>query len=105
MKKRKQYGGAFKAKVVLEALKEEKTIAELASLYEIHPTMIHTWRREFLEKAPELFEDKRKQSPVVDQEKLVGHLYKQIGQLKVDNDFLKDACDKLGLKPDKDVSR
>jgi transposase len=105
MKKRKQYSGAFKIKVVLEALKEEKTLAQLASENEIHATMIHAWRREFLEKAPELFEDKRKQVAQEDPQKLIGHLYKQIGQQKVELDFLKGACDKLGLKPDKDVLR
>jgi putative transposase len=50
MRKRKQYSAAFKAKVVLEALKEEKTVAQIASDYEIHPTMVNAWKRELLEK-------------------------------------------------------
>jgi transposase len=103
MKKRKQHSAAFKTKIVLEALKEEKTVAQLASQYEVHPTMIHAWRREFLEKASSVFEDKRKQQEASSEpEKLTEHLYKQIGQLKVENDFLKNACDKLGLRPGKD---
>ena len=102
MKKRKQHSAAFKAKIVLEVLKEEKTVAELASQYEVHPTMIHSWRREFLEKASSVFEDKRKEKQEPSEpEKLTAHLYKQIGQLTVEVDFLRQACDKLGLKPGK----
>ena len=103
MSKRKQYSGAFKAKVALEALKEDKTPAQIASEYEIHPTMVNAWRREFLEKAPGLFADKRKSQDARDQKALTDQLYKQIGQLTVENDFLKDACDKLNLTPRKDV--
>lgn len=105
MKKRKQYSAAFKTKVVLEVLKEEKTVAELASQYDVHPTMINAWRREFLEKASSLFEDKRKKVKSQDQQALTDQLYKQIGQLKVENDFLQQACDKLGVKPGKGVSK
>src|ERR1700742_3997333 len=99
MKKRKQYNGAFKAKVVLEMLKEERTVAEIASAYEVHPTMLHGWRREFLKKVPEIFEDKRQQKAEPDHEGLVKQLYQQIGQQKVELDFLSAACDKLNLKP------
>jgi transposase-like protein len=101
MKKRKQYSGAFKAKVVLEMFKEERTVAEIASAYEVHPTMLHAWRREFLEKAPEIFEDKRQRKGKLDHEGLVKQLYQQIGQQKVELDFLAAACDKLNLKPGK----
>lgn len=99
MKKRKQYSAAFKLKVVLEMLKEERTVAEIGSEYEVHATMLHAWRREFQEKAPGIFEDRRKRSEVADSETLTDPLYKQIGQLKVENDFLQRACDKLNLKP------
>jgi transposase-like protein len=101
MKKRKQYSAAFKLKAVLEMLKEERTIPEIASEFEVHPTMLHAWRREFVEKAPAIFEDKRKRTDAEDAEQLTGQLYQQIGQLKVENDFLKQACDKLNLKPGK----
>jgi transposase len=97
MKKRKQYSAAFKLKAVLEMLKEERTIPEIASELEVHPTMLHAWRREFLQKAPGVFEDKRKQAQKQDGAELTNQLYKQIGQLKVENDFLKEACDKLNL--------
>jgi transposase-like protein len=101
MKKRKQYSAAFKLKAVLEMLKEERTIPEISSEFEVHPTMLHAWRREFVEKAPTIFEDKRKRTESEDAEQLTGQLYQQIGQLKVENDFLKQACDKLNLKPGK----
>ncbi len=101
MSKRKQYSGAFKAKVALEALKEEKTIAQIASAYEVHPTMVHAWKREMLEKAAGIFEDGRKKRGNDDPAKLTDRLYKQIGQLKVEVDFLEEACDKLGVKPAK----
>ena len=101
MKKRKQYSAAFKLKAVLEILKEERTVAEIAGELGVHPTMLHAWRREFEGKAVSIFEDKRKHVEPADAEKLNEHLYKQIGQLKVENDFLKAACDMLNLKPGK----
>jgi transposase-like protein len=101
MKKRSQYSAAFKLKAVLMLLKEEKTAAEIASELEIHPTMLHAWHREFLEKSVGIFTDKRKRKDEQDPEKLNEHLYKQIGQLKVENDFLVQACAKLNLKSGK----
>lgn len=105
MKKRKQYSAAFKAKVALEALKEEKSIAQIASDFEIHPTMVNAWKRELLENLPAVFEDGRKKKEPRDPAQLTDRLYKQIGQLKVELDFLHEACDKLGLNPGKDVSK
>jgi transposase len=101
MKKRKQYSAAFKLKVALEALKEEKTSAEIASTYEVHPTMVNAWRRDLLEKGIGIFENKQKELSSEDIEELTAPLYKQIGRLQVENDFLKRACDKLKLKPGK----
>jgi transposase len=102
MKKRKQYSPAFKLKVVLEALKEEKTTAELSSQFEIHPTMLNSWKKEFLENAASVFEDKRKKKgEPEEQEKLIESLYRQIGKQKVELDFLERACDMLNVKPGK----
>jgi transposase-like protein len=104
MKKRKHYSAAFKAKIALLALREDKTVAEIASEQGVHPTLINKWRKELQEKSAQLFEDGRKrEAQCEDPEKLTAHLYKEIGKLKVDNDFLKEACEKLGLKPGKDA--
>ena len=92
MKKRKQYSAAFKLKVVLEMLKEECTVAEIGSEYEVHATMLHAWRREFQEKAPGIFEDRRKRAESANSETLTDPLYKQIGQLKVELDFSPRGC-------------
>lgn len=85
---RRKFTADFKSKVVIEALKERSTIEELAKKYEVHPTQINTWKREFLGKASSLFNDKSEsedKQKEIDTEKL----YAQIGQLKVENDFLK----------------
>jgi transposase len=86
IKKRKQYSPEFKAKVALAALKNEQTTAELAAKYEVHPTMITNWKRELVEGAAELFDKGQKTKKQHDN--MVDELYRQIGQLKVENDFL-----------------
>jgi transposase len=100
--KRKQYSPQFKAKVALEAIRGEKTAAELASQYEVHPTMINNWKRQLLEEASSLFE-KGTQALKADtnQQAQVNELYRQIGQLKVERDFLVNRSAQLGLKPEK----
>ena len=85
-KKRKQHSSQFKAKVALAALQNEETTAQLASRFDIHPTMISTWKRQLLDSAAELF-DKNHKSRKQDEGQL-DELYRQIGQLKVENDFL-----------------
>ena len=75
-------------KVALEALKGEKTTAELTAKYSIHATQINNWRKAVLDVLPEAFSNKRKRQED-DQQALIDELYKQIGQLKVENDFLK----------------
>jgi transposase len=97
--KRKQYNPEFKAKVALEAIRGEKTVAELASQYEIHPTMINNWKRQLLEGASNLFEngnDAKKADE--NQQAQIDELYRQIGQLKVERDFLANRSAQLGLK-------
>ncbi len=87
---RKKYTSKFKTKVVLEALKERQSIAELAQKYELAPQQINLWKREFLANADSLFE-KKPQSKKSQSEQEKDQLLKSIGQLKVENDFLKDA--------------
>lgn len=87
---RKKYTSKFKAKVVLEALKERSSVAELAQKYDIAPQQINQWKREFLSKAASVFESKSKSLKSQAQEEK-DTLLKSIGQLKVENDFLKNA--------------
>ncbi len=85
---RKRYDGTFKAKVVLESLKNEKTIAELASEYGVHPNQITQWRKQVLEDLPSLFTSNQARKEKA-QEEEKDELLKQIGQLKVEVEWLK----------------
>ena len=93
--KRRQHGADFKARVVLEALKGEKTINELASLYQVHPTQITAWKKRALAGLPDVLSDRRDKDRKADEE-LKARLYQQIGQLQVELDWLKK---KLGVEP------
>ena len=85
---RKSFSAEFMMKVALAALKEEKTIAELSSQYEVHRTQITKWRKRALEGLVEIFKGKGSKS-CKDNGKLVDELYRQIGQLRVENEWLK----------------
>jgi putative transposase len=85
---RNNYSPEFKAKVALEALKEQQTLAELGSCYGVHPTLVAQWKRQLREGLPQLFADRR-QKPDRSAEELQAQLYQQIGQLKVELDWLK----------------
>lgn len=87
---RRKFTSKFKTKVVLEALKERLSLAELAQKYELHPQQISTWKREFLAEAESVF-DKGKSSKKSEAEQEKDRLLKTIGQLKVENDFLKNV--------------
>lgn len=87
---RRKFTSKFKTKVVLEALKERHSLAELAQKYQLHPTQISTWKRDFLNSAEQVFESGKKDKRS-DAEKKNDQLLKTIGQLKVEVDFLKDA--------------
>ena len=85
---RRRHNGAFKAKVALEAIKGEKTLAQLSSEFGVHANQIRQWRKQLLDELPSLFSDRRKKRDK-EQEDLVSELYRQIGQLKVEVDWLK----------------
>jgi len=85
---RKRYSDEFKGQIALEAAKGLRTIAEIASEHGLHPNQISQWKKELLEGLPAIFHDKRKREHA-DEEKLKERLYGQIGQLKVELDWLK----------------
>ena len=85
---RKTHSTQAKVKIAVEAIKGSKTTAELTSTYGVHATQINTWKKAALDIIPEAFSSKRKRVED-DQKTLVDELYKQVGQLKVENDFLK----------------
>ena len=91
--KRQHHSAAFKAQVAIEALQERETLSELAGKYEVHPNQIARWKKEFLERAPELFDRKRvekEEGPDIEK------LYAKIGQLEMERDFVKKNLKKLG---------
>lgn len=92
--KRRKFSPQFKANVAIEAIKERYTLAELAEKFNVSGVMISRWKKEFLENSSKAFggggPEKIKE---VDSEKL----YAQIGQLKVENDFLKKSFKRTGL--------
>ena len=86
--KRKKFSSDFKARVALEAIKGEKTMAEIASIYEVHPNVVGQWKKQVLEQLPEIFSNgKRRRQD--DESALRDRLYQEIGQLKVELDWLK----------------
>jgi putative transposase len=91
---RRNHSALFKAKVALEAVKKEKTIAQLSSDFGVHPNQITQWRRRLLDEVPNIFSKKRKKKEK-DNEELQSELYRQIGQLKVELDWLKKKSELL----------
>lgn len=88
-KSRKKYSAEFKLKAVLEILKGEKTASQLAGELGVHPIVLSTWKKHFMEMGSQIFEKPRKLSKVRSEEKEKAELFEQIGRLKMDLEWLK----------------
>jgi transposase len=105
--KRKQYNAQFKAKVALEAVRGEKTVPQLASQYQLHPTVIHNWKRQLLDGLSSIFEPgsaSASASANSATQAQIDELYRTIGQLKVERDFLASSSARLGINSERSWS-
>lgn len=91
MTSRKSYNGEFKARVVLEILKEEKTLTELSSAHGVHVNQLRNWKKEFLEQMPQIFSksDKQAERKTAEYEKQIEDLYAEVGRLTTQLSWLK----------------
>jgi len=93
---RKKFEAKFKAKVALEAIKGEKTLAQISSLYGVHVNLIGRWKQEALKNLPEIFSKHKDREKAKHKEK-ESQLYKSIGELKYENDWLKKKLEIMDL--------
>jgi transposase-like protein len=91
---RKRYSAELKAKVALEAIKGHKTANEIASEYGVHPTQIAQWKKQALEELPQVFSSRREKAEQAEEE-LKAALYQQIGQLKMELEWLKKKVERV----------
>lgn len=97
---KKTHSKEFKAKVALDALRGEKTVQELAQKYEIHANQVTIWKKQLISNATSAFDKPGNDKELDESEKKQNVLYSQIGQLKVENDFLKKKHKQLyGTEP------
>jgi transposase-like protein len=94
-RQRKQYNAAFKSKVALEAIKGVRTVNEIATHYGVHPSQVAQWKKQALDHLQDAFADGRKRQEHHEAE-LQSELYRQIGQLKVELDWVKKKAGLLG---------
>lgn len=98
MKKRRKFTADFKSKVALEALREQQPIHEIATRYQVHASQVTEWKKALQGNASSVFEStSAKHDEAFKQKRKEDRLFKQIGQLQVEVDFLKESCDKLGV--------
>jgi transposase len=91
---RRKFSGSFKAQVAIEALKERDSLSDLARRFDIQPNLILKWKKEFVERSSEIFETRAPEEEYLVEK---DRLYSKIGQLEMENDFLKKVSKKLGL--------
>jgi transposase-like protein len=87
-KQRKTYSAELKARIALEAIKGQRTLNEIAAHYGVHPNQVMQWKKQALAELPHIFAERRTRM-AQDEETLRAQLYQQIGQLKVELDWLK----------------
>ncbi len=98
MKKRRKFTADFKSKVALEALREQQPVHEIARRYQIHPSQVTEWKKALRGNACSVFESSATKKDETKQlKRKEDRLFKQIGQLQVEVDFLKESCDELGV--------
>lgn len=94
-KKRREFTAEFKAKICIEVLKEEETVSEIASKYNIHPNQLHNWKNEFLANIHNVFKSKKdkkkEEGPTKDD------LLKKIGEIEMENDWIKKKLKSVGM--------
>ena len=101
-KKRRQYSPQFKSKVALEAIQGVKTVPELSSQHSVHPSLINQWKRHLVERASALFETgQASKTAEADSQAQINELYRQIGKLTVERDFLAERSAQLGLSSER----
>jgi transposase-like protein len=86
-RERRRFSSAIKARVAIEAIKGHRSVSELAGEHGVHPGQITQWKKQLLDSAEQVFSDRR-MSEKKDQEELLAKLYQQIGQMKVELDWL-----------------
>lgn len=97
-RKRRHLTAEFKARVASEALREEKSIQQIAQENDIAPTQVSTWKKELEDRMSEIFERKNAADKQLrHQEKRSGHLERKIGQLVIEKEFLEKKCKQLGI--------
>ena len=94
--KRRRFTAEYKARVVRSALREDKTLAELASQFDVHPNQITEWKRQVLEAMPEVF-GRRKAADAKASEEREGRLYEQVGKLQVEPAWMEREARQLGM--------
>ncbi|MEO6931232.1 MAG: transposase [Chitinophagaceae bacterium] len=92
---RRNFSAEFKAKVAIEALKEQQTLSELATKYELHPVQITDWKKQLLGGSCAVFEGGRQPAVPAGDDPEKDALYKAVGQLKIENDWLKKKSDQI----------